>query len=61
MCHYQTLVSATHRLIKKSSTEIQNVKYQEQHGIKSLNYLMDLILYQTFRTISNTSSRSMKH
>ena len=40
-----------------------NLKYQEQHRMKSSNYLMDLIVYQyqAFRIISNMSSRSMKH
>ena len=38
-----------------------HLKYQEQHGMKCLNVLMDLIPYQTFKTILNTSTRSMKH
>ena len=29
----------------KNYTKIINLKYQLQHGIKSLNYLMDHILY----------------
>ena len=29
--------------------------YQLRHGMKSLNYLMDLILYQIFKTVSNIS------
>ena len=29
--------------------------------MNNLNYLMDLILYHIFRTISNKSSRSIKH
>ena len=36
-------------------------KYQEEHGKENLNYLMVLILYQVFRTIPSTSSKSMKH
>ena len=38
----------------KKCTKTTNVKYQEQIGMNSLNFLMDLILYQIFRTISNT-------
>ena len=45
----------------KSRTETINLKYQEQHGMKNLNYLMDLFLCQIFRTSPNTSSRIMKH
>ena len=38
-----------------------HLKYQEQYGMKRLNCLMDLILCQVFRTISNTSSKSIKY
>ena len=38
---------------KKSHTKLMNLKYQLQHGIKNLNYLMDHILYQIFRIILN--------
>ena len=31
--------------IKKVVQKKKNLKYQEQRGMKSLNYLMDLILY----------------
>ena len=30
-----------------------NLKYQLQHGVKNLNYLMDHILYQIFKIILN--------
>ena len=40
---------------KKSHTKIINLKYQPRHGMKSLNYLMDHILYQIFRIILNIS------
>ena len=33
----------------KSWTETINVKYQEQHAMKNLNFLMNLILYQIFK------------
>ena len=35
--------------IQKSHTNIINLKYQLRHGMKSLNYLMDHILYQIFK------------
>ena len=41
--------------ILKSHTEIIDLKYQVQHGMKSLNYLMDHILYQVFKITLNTS------
>ena len=40
---------------KKSHTKIINLKYQSQHGMNSLNYLMDHILYQIFKIILNIS------
>ena len=33
----------------RSHTKIVTLKYQLQHGMKSLNYLMNLILYQIFK------------
>ena len=35
----------------KAHTTIINLKYQLQHGLMNLNYLMDHILYQIFKTI----------
>ena len=40
---------------KKSHTKIINLKYQLHHGMKSLNYLTDCILYQIFKIILNIS------
>ena len=40
-----------HGKILKSHAKIINLKYQLQHGIKNLNYLMDHILYQIFTII----------
>ena len=40
---------------EKSHNKIVNLKYQLQHGIKSLNYLTDHILYQIFNIILNIS------
>ena len=37
--------------IKKSYKNKMNLKYQLQHGMKSLNYLMDHILYQICKII----------
>ena len=41
--------------ISKSHIVTINLKYQLQHGMKNLNYLMDYILYQIFKIIFNTS------
>ena len=43
----------TWKKIIKSHIMIINLKYQLQHGIKNLNYLMDHILYQIFKSILN--------
>ena len=37
----------------KSSYNNNKLKYQRQHGMRNLHYLMDLILYQIFKIISN--------
>ena len=37
----------------KSHTKIINLKYQLQHGMKNLNYLLNHILYQIFKIILN--------
>ena len=42
-------------LIKKFYTKIINLKYQLQHGINNLKYLMNHILYQIFKITSNIS------
>ena len=39
----------------KHSYKTINLKYQLQHGIKNLNYLMDHILYQILKIILNIS------
>ena len=38
---------------KKCHVKIIYLKYEPQHRMKNLNYLMDNILYQTFKTILN--------
>ena len=39
------------RINKKNHTTTINLKYQLQHGMINLNYLMDHIQYQIFKTI----------
>ena len=46
--------------IEKSHTKIINLKYQLRHGMKNLNYLIDHILYQIFKTILSISSKNMR-
>ena len=41
----------TWKNIKKTTTI--NLKFQLQHGMKNLNYLMDHVIYQIFRIILN--------
>ena len=44
----------------KNLYKSNKLKYQLQHGMQSLNYLMDHILYQIFRITLNTSLKNMK-
>ena len=44
----------------KSHSKTKNLKYQLRHGMKSMNYLMDHILYQIFKITLNTSSQKMR-
>ena len=39
----------------KKSYKSNKFKYQLQHGMKNLNYLMDHIMYQIFKIILNIS------
>ena len=43
-------IYCTWKNIANHTTAI-NVKYQLQHGMMNLNYLMDNVLYQIFKTI----------
>ena len=43
--------------IIKSHTKIMNLKYQLQHGMKSLNYLMNHILYKIFKNLFSILSK----
>ena len=45
MLLYQTLAFTIHEKIQKSHTKITNLKYQLRDRMKSLNYVMDHILY----------------
>ena len=44
----------------KSITKKINLKYQLQHGLKNLNYLMNHIMYKIFKTILSVSSKNMR-
>ena len=39
---------------------VKNLKYQPHHGNKSLNYLMNHILNETFKNILSISSKNTK-
>ena len=56
----QTLVFITHGKIQKSHLKIIKLKFRLRYGMKSLNYLIDHILYQMFKTILSTSSKNMR-
>ena len=53
MLLYQTLAFTIHGKIYKINTKIINLKYYLRHGMKSLNYLMDHVLYQIFKITIN--------
>ena len=55
MLLYQILTFTIHGKIEKSHVRTINLKYQLQHGLKNLNYLMDHILYQVFKIILSIS------
>ena len=59
MLLYQILAFTIHRKIQKSHTKIIYLKYQLRHGMKSLNYLMDHILYQILKNILSISSKTL--
>ena len=45
---------------KKNHKRTINLKYHFQNGMKSLNYLMDHILYQIFKIIFNIYEKTWK-
>ena len=55
MLLHQTLAFTIHEKIQKSHTRIRNLKYQLRNKMKTLNYLMDHILYQKLKIILNIS------
>ena len=55
MLLYETLAFTIHGKIGKSHTKIINLKYHLQHGMRSLNYLMDHLLYEIFKITLNAS------
>ena len=57
MLSYQTVEFTIYMEKVKSCTKIINLKYQLQNEMKSLNNLMDHILYQIFKTILSVSSK----
>ena len=52
--------SYTYKNIKTSKKAI-NSKYQDQNGMKNLNFLMDHILFPIFKSILSTLLKNMKH
>ena len=44
----------------KSHTKTINLKYQFEHGIKNLNYLIDCILYLILKIISSILLKNME-
>ena len=42
-------------LLCMENTKMINLKYQLRHGMRSLNYMMDHILYQIFKITLNIS------
>ena len=55
MLLYQILAFTIHGKTQKSHTKIINLKYQLQHRMKSLKYLMDHILHHVFKITLNIS------
>ena len=60
MLPYLILAFTTHEKISKSHTKTMNLKYQLQHGMRNLNYLMDNIHHQIFKTILSILSKNMR-
>ena len=60
MLLYQILAPTIDAKILKSHPKTINLKYQIQHRMINLNYLMDHLLYQVFKIILSMSSKTMK-
>ena len=55
MLRYKVLAYNTYQKIQISLIKTTSLKYQLQHGMKSLNYLMGHNLYQIFKIILRIS------
>ena len=60
MLLYQTLPYTIHGKMKKRHIRAISLKYQLQHGMKNLNYLMYHILYQIFQIILSISLKTWR-
>ena len=49
MFNYSNVVSTTNRKISKSSAKRISLKYQEQHGMKTFNFLVDIFCIRNSR------------
>ena len=63
MSLYQVLACTIQKYQKISKTDIKaiNLKYQLPHGMKILNYLTNLTLYQILKIILSISLKKMKN
>ena len=51
---YRLLLNVTDKInLKKSDKHVALLNLQFRHGMKSLNYLIDHVLYQIFKIILN--------
>ena len=60
MLFSQTSAFTLNEKISKNHIKIINSKYQLQHGMKNLNYLMDYILYKIFKVVLNVFKNIQK-
>ena len=57
---HRLLLKLLDQINLKCYTKIINLKCQLRQGMKSLNYLIDHILYQIFKIILNMSLKNME-
>ena len=55
------LAFTIHGKIRKNHTKALNLQHQIRHGMKSLNYMKDHILYQILKTDLNILSKNIKN
>ena len=60
MLSYQILAFTRHGKIQISHIKIVNLRYQVQHGMLNLHYMLDHIMYQISGTILSKSSKNVK-